>query len=100
MESKQVTTVDSIIEGVKILCLVFYLCSYSDSIKDVVRSSVRGGSRVRQTPEEGWRTYRPRRCGNSKKDEENSSKILHNKNHQDSSQKFRQLMDRYKYANI
>ena len=25
------------------------------------------GSRVRQTPEEGRRTYRPKRCGNIKK---------------------------------
>ena len=33
------------------------------------------GSRVRQTPEEGWRTYRPKRCGNNK-DEDNSPKTL------------------------
>ncbi len=45
-----------------------------DSIKDVVRSS-----RVRQTPEEGWRTYRPKCCGNNK-DEDNSSKTLNDKN--------------------
>ncbi len=49
------------------------------------------GSRVRQTPEEGWRTYRPKRCGNNNKDEDNSPKTLNDKNHQTSSQKFRQL---------
>ena len=36
------------------------------SIKDVVQ----------QTPEEGRRTYRPKRCGNNKKDEDNSPKTL------------------------
>ena len=36
-----------------------------DSIKDVVRSS-----RVRQTLEEGRRTYAPKDCGNNNKDEE------------------------------
>ena len=39
---------------------------------DVVLSS-----RVRQTPEEGRRTYRPKRCGNNNKDEDNSPKTLH-----------------------
>ena len=34
------------------------------------------GSRVRQTPEEGWRTYRPQRCVNNHKDEDNSPKTL------------------------
>ena len=34
------------------------------------------GSRVRQTPEEGRRTYRPKRCGNNNKDEDNSLKTL------------------------
>ena len=33
------------------------------------------GSRVRQTPEEGRMTYRPKRCGNNK-DEDNSPKTL------------------------
>ena len=45
---------------------------------------------VRQTPEEGWRTYRPKRCGNNNKDEDNSPKNLNDKNQQASSQKFRQ----------
>ena len=39
----------------------------------------RDGSRVRQTPEEGWRTYRPKRCGNNYKDEDNSPKTLNDK---------------------
>ena len=42
-------------------------------------SKFREGSQVRQTPEEGQRTYRPKRCGNSNKDEENSPKTLHDK---------------------
>ena len=50
------------------------------------------GSRVQQTPEEGRRTYRPKRCGNNKKDEDNNLKSLNDKNHQASSQKFRQLV--------
>ena len=34
-------------------------------------SKFRVGSRVWQRPEEGRRTYRPKRCGNSNKDEDN-----------------------------
>ena len=37
-------------------------------------SKFREGSQIRQTPEEGRRTYRPKRCGNNNKDEDNSSK--------------------------
>ena len=48
-------------------------------------------SRVRLTPEEGRRTYRPKRYGNTNKDEVNCSKTLNEENHQASSQKFRQL---------
>ena len=48
------------------------------------------GSQVRQTPEEGRRTYRPKRCGNNDKDEDNSLKNLNDKNQQALSQKFRQ----------
>ncbi len=48
------------------------------------------GSQVRQTPE-GWRIYRPKRCGYNNKDEDNSLKTLNDKNHQALSQKFRQL---------
>ena len=51
------------------------------------------GSRVRQTPEKGRRTYRPKRCGNNNKDEDNSLKNLNDKNQLASSQKFRQLTD-------
>ena len=47
------------------------------------------GSRIRKTPEEGRRTYRPKRCGNNNKDEDNSPKTLKDKNHQTSSKKFR-----------
>ena len=39
-------------------------------------SKFREGSRIRQTPEEGWRIYRPKRCGNNTKDEDNSPKTL------------------------
>ena len=57
------------------------------------RSSMfREGSRVRETPEEVRRTYRPKRCGNNNEDEDNSKKNLNNKNQQSSSQKFRQLI--------
>ena len=42
-------------------------------------SKFREGSRVRQTLEEGWRTYRLRHCGNNNKDEDNSLKILNEK---------------------
>ena len=38
------------------------------------------GSRVRQTPEEGRRTYRPECCGNNKKDENYSPKTFNDKN--------------------
>ena len=53
------------------------------------------GSQVRQTPEEGWRTYQLNHCGNNNKDEDNTLKTLHDKNHQASSQKFRQLTLEY-----
>ena len=51
-----------------------------------------GGFRVRQTSEEGRRTYRPKCCRNSNKDEDNSPKTLNDKNHQALFQKFRQLI--------
>ena len=35
-------------------------------------SKFRKGSRIRQTPEESRRTYRPKRCGNNNKDEDNN----------------------------
>ena len=58
-------------------------------------SKFREGSRVQQTPEEGWRTYRLRRCENNNKDEDNSPKTFNDKNHQALSQKFRQLSYTY-----
>ena len=51
----------------------------------------REGSRVRQTPDEDRRTYRPKHDRNNNKDEDNSPKTLNDKNQQASSQKFRQL---------
>ena len=45
-------------------------------------SKFREGSRVWQTPEEGRRTYRPNRCGNNNKDEDNGPKTPNDKNHQ------------------
>ena len=53
-------------------------------------SKFREGSWVQQKPEEGWRTYLRKRCGNNNKDEDNSPKTLNDKNQQASSQKFRQ----------
>ena len=43
-------------------------------------SKFRVGFRVRQTPEKGRSTYRPKRCGNNNKDEDNSPKTLDDKN--------------------
>ena len=56
-------------------------------------SEFREGSRVRQTSEEVRGTYRPKRCGNNNKDEDNSPKTLNDKDHQASSQKFWQLKE-------
>ena len=62
-------------------------------------SKFREGSRVQQTPEEGRRTYRPKRCGNNDKDEDNSPKTLNDKNYPASFQKFRQILNTfYLYA--
>ena len=61
-------------------------------------SKFREGSWVRQTPEEGRRTYRLKRCGNIYKDEDNSPKTFNDKNQQDSSQKFRQLICIFSYS--
>ena len=55
-----------------------------NSMKDVILSSVKV-PRVRQTPEKGRRTYRPKRCGNNK-DDDNSPKTLNEKNDQASSE--------------
>ena len=43
-------------------------------------SKFREGSRVRQTPEEGRRIYRPKYWGNNNKDEDNIPKTLNHKN--------------------
>ena len=42
-------------------------------------SKFREGSRVRQTPEEGRRTYRPKHRGNTNKEEDNSPKTHNDK---------------------
>ena len=57
-------------------------------------SKFREGSRVRQTPEEGRGTYRPKRYGNNNnnKDEDNSPKNPYDKNQKASSQKFKQIL--------
>ena len=48
------------------------------------------GSRVPQeTPEEGRRTYRSKRCEYNNKDEDNSPKTLNYKNNENSSEKFK-----------
>ena len=57
-------------------------------------SKFREGSKVRQTSEEGRRTYQLKHCGNNNKDEGNSPKTLNDKNQQASSQKFRQLRNK------
>ena len=50
-------------------------------------------SRVRhETPEEGRRTYQPKRCDDSNKYKVISLNILSNDNYQASSQKFRQIL--------
>ena len=41
----------------------------------------RVGSRVRQTPKEGRRTYRLKCCGNNNEDEDNSLKTPNDKTH-------------------
>ena len=54
-------------------------------------SMFRVGSPVRQTPEEGRRTYRSKCREYNNKDEDNSPKTLNYENHQASSQRFRHL---------
>ena len=55
----------------------------------------RVSSQVRQTLEEGWRTYRLKRCEYNNKDKDGSLKTLNDKNHQASFQKFRQLTKKF-----
>ena len=62
-------------------------------------SKFRVGSWVQQTTEKGQRTYRLKHCGNNNKDGDNSPKTLHDKNHQASSQKYRQLMYSFNVKN-
>ena len=60
-----------------------------DSIKDVVRSSVKVLEFDKHLKKAGGYI---KRCGNNNKDEDNSLKTLNDKNQQASSQKFRQLI--------
>ena len=48
-------------------------------------SKFRVGSQVRQAPEKDRWTYRPKRCGNNNKDEDNSPKTFNYKYRQASS---------------
>ena len=68
----------------------FFTCAHKWKEKQL--SKFREGSRVRQTPEKGRKTYRPKRCGNNNKDEDNSPKTLNDKNQQVLSKEFRQLL--------
>ena len=61
-----------------------------DSIKDVVRSSVQVPEFDKHLKKAGGHIGR-NVVENNNKDEDNSSKTLNDKNHQDSSQKFRQV---------
>ena len=82
----RITTIMYDFLPVLIFRFLFFFC-----FNEGPSSKFREGSWVRQTPEEGRGTYRPIRCGNNNKDEDNSPKNLNDKNQQASSQKFRQL---------
>ena len=67
---------------------------YARELNKGIGSMFRVSSRVRQdTPEEGWRTHRPKRCEYTNKIEDNSPNTLNNKSHQASSKK----LNRYDY---
>ena len=53
---------------------------------------IQPGKSFLKIPEEGRRINWPKRCENKNKDEDNSPKTLTDKNHQTSSQNFRQLI--------
>ena len=97
IETTGVTSSDSVChDRVQVLSIPVY---YSPVVKiEPATFEVPWRSRVRQTPEEGRRTYRPKRCGNNNKDENNSPKNLNDKNQQASSQKFRQLILLYNFC--
>ena len=64
----------------------------ASSLRELNGSKFHVGSWVRQeTPEEDQMIYRPKRYEYNNKEEENCPKNLNDKNHQASSQKFRQL---------
>ena len=63
-------------------CLVFLYC-YSAAVNKGRSSKFHEGSQIRQTPEEGRRTYRPKRSRNNNKDEDNNPKTLNDKKESD-----------------
>ena len=70
-------------------CLYLY-CYFHNISANMSSSLLRVFVKLRnlqQTPEEGWRIYRPKCCVNNNKDEDNSLKTLNDKNHQASFQK-------------
>ena len=70
-----------IIKGFRTIVFIFIVISttFLHGFNKGRSSKFLVGSRVRQTPEKGRRTYRPKRCGNSIKDEDNSPKTLNDK---------------------
>ena len=50
------------------------------SFRTIVFSFIVISATFRQTPEEGRKTYRPKRCGKDNKDEDNSPKTVNDKN--------------------
>ena len=66
--------------------LAFFRCLSNSETFTELSSKFCEGSRVRQTPEEGRRTYRPKRCGNNNKD--NRPKTLNDKNSRSLSRNF------------
>ena len=57
----------------------FFIVSMGITCSDSVRTESEQATLWIQTFEEGWRTYRPKRCGNNNKDEDNSLKTLNDR---------------------
>ena len=98
LESENIT-INFYCSGFLDYCLHLYSCIYnririSDThgLNKRHGSKFHVGSRVRQTLEEGRRTYQLKCCEYNNKDEDNSPKTLNNKNQQALSHKFRQLI--------
>ena len=72
IESTGVACSDSVSHNrVQVLSIPVLLLACRRGFNKGRSSKFREGSRVRQTPEEGRKTYRPKCCGNNNKDEEN-----------------------------